>query len=162
MEQITEEMNVHETWYKEAHDQTVDSLAGFITHLMGDYQHDYGTVCHAIAASMMAAMYAANNTESGGITGFQASAVMWEVVKHINYSSNKIGLRIVDYDNMLYPQYKYKFEEKTLSPDRFRKLQKEAEELLKNESDHANPKVVEHWKSIVDGNVPFGYTIKEG
>ena len=36
---------------------------------------DYGTVCHAIALSAVA------RTAQGGITGFQAGAVMWEFIK---------------------------------------------------------------------------------
>lgn len=158
---INEEMGVHNAWYVEARKQRIDSLEGFINHLMNDYIHDYGTVCHAIAASMMAALHAANETERGGITGFQAGAVMWEVIRHMSYSDNKTGLRIINYDDMLFPQYAYKFTERKISKDMFEALQKEAAERLKTERDHAHPKVIEHWQSIVDGKVPFGYEIEK-
>ena len=58
---------------------------------------DYGTVCHAIALSAVATAWAANKTAQGGITGFQAGAVMWEFIKNWSYSSNKTGMRLVDY-----------------------------------------------------------------
>lgn len=159
---ITEEMNVHKEWYEEARKQSVDTLEDFIKHLMGDYGHDYGTYCHAIAASMMATLYSINHSEEyGGITGFQASCIMWEIVRRMCFSDNKTGLRLINYDNMLYPQYEYKFKEKTITKGTFEALQKEAKEKLEEDDGFAHPAVVAHWQSIVDGEVPFGYQVKE-
>ena len=157
---ITEEMNLHEQWYKDARNQTIDTIGEFTRHLMEDYRHDYGTVCHAIAASMMATMYAANDTEYS-ITGFQASQVMWEVIKHMIFTTNQIGLRIIDYDKMLYPQYESFFTDRKITKEQFEMLQKVAKEKLELDRDGMHPKVVKHLESIVDGKVPFGYTIKE-
>jgi hypothetical protein len=67
---------------------------------------------------------------------------------------------MIDYDNMLFPQYAYKFE-KTISSDIWKLLQEEAQRKLEEDSDYANPDVINHWKSIVDGVVPFGYKIEE-
>ena len=50
--------------------------------------------------------------------------------------------------------------EKTIPQDIFESLQKAAKEKLEKEH-HAHPVVVEHWKKIIDGEVPFGYIIKE-
>ena len=33
---------------------------------------------------------------------------MWEFIKHWNYTDNKTGMKMVNYDDMLYPQYDYK------------------------------------------------------
>ena len=137
---ITEEMCIHEKWYIEAHKQRIDSLEGFVNHLMNDYIHDYGTVCHAIAASMMAALYAADETKYGGITGFQAGAIMWEVIRHMLFSTNACGLRLIDYDNMLYPQYEYKFTEHKLSKETFEALQKEAANRLEKDRKKTRPR----------------------
>ena len=65
---------------------------------------------------------------------------------------------MIDYDNMLYPQYKNNFSQ-TISKETFEALQKAAEEKLK--AGGAHPIVEEHWKSIVSGNVPFGYMIDD-
>lgn len=161
--QITEEMGIHKEWYKEANEQTLDTLMDFINHLMNDYYHDYGTICHAMAASMMATMWAIDHSDRGGITGFQASHVMWQVVRNICYRSNVTGLKITDYDDMLFPQYAYKFD-KVMSSEQFAVLQSEAEKRLKEneESEHkAHPTVVAHWTAIAAGIPPFGYRIKK-
>lgn len=84
---------------------------------------------------------------------------MFDFIRDWNFSNNKCGLKIIDYDDMLYPQYYDKFK-KTISRETFEELQKEAEENLKN-TEYAHPNVVAHWQSIVDGKVPFGYKIKD-
>ena len=98
-----------------------------------------------------------------GLTGFQASVAMWDFIRLFIYRSNQCGLRIVDYDNMLYPQYEYKFE-KTISRETWSNIVKTAKKYLEeyeNKGNNASANVVNHWKSIVDGNVPFGYTVKD-
>ena len=158
MKAITEEMHLEKEWYKEAGEQTTDTLNSFINYIMNDYGHDYGTVCHAFAACALATIHACNKAEQGGITMFQASAVMWDIVGQLLYPNNKCGLRMIDYDDMLYPQYDDKFD-KTIDSYTFNALQNEAKELL--EKDSAHPHVIAHWQSIVDGVVPFGYKIKD-
>jgi hypothetical protein len=67
---------------------------------------------------------------------------------------------MINYDDMLYPQYEHKFE-KTISSDIWKLLQEEAQRKLEEDSEYANLDVINHWKSIVDGVVPFGYKIEE-
>lgn len=162
MEKISEEQNLEKIWFEEAGEQTIETLPQFINHIMNDYDHDYGTICHAIAACSLAAAWAANKHEQGHITGFQASFVMWDFIKEWMYSGNQSGLRIVDYDDMLYPQYKDKFD-KIISKETFEGIQKAAQESLEEvkQGREAHPDVIKHWESIVAGNVPFGYKIKE-
>lgn len=161
-EQINEEMDLEKEWYAEAAKQTLKTLPGFINHVMNDYIHDYGTVCKAIAACAIAAAWAANeeNGAQGGITGFQAVAVMWEFIRIWEFTSNKTGLKILDYDNMLYPQMADKFEKK-ISRGVWNLLQKEAKERLEKDGESAADSVVAHWRSIVAGKVPFGYVVKD-
>jgi hypothetical protein len=161
--QITEEQKIHEQWYKESSNQTLETLPEFIRHLTEDYNHDYGTICHAIAAGSIATAWAINKSPEGGITGFQAGAIMWEFIKHWNYTGNKLGLRIVNYDDLLYPQYEDRFTN-TISRDHWERVQEEANKKLEEvnlEITVADRRVVAHWQSIVDGNLPFGFTIKE-
>lgn len=156
--EITEEMGVHKEWYKQAKEITAETLPEFIRHLSEDYNHDYGTICHALAAGAIATCWVINRSPSGGITGFQAGGVMWEFIKNWMHYEND-PMRLVKYDNMLYPQYGHNFE-KIISKNTFKWLQKEANEKL-TASENAHPEVIEHWKSIVDGQVPFGYEIGE-
>ena len=160
-QKITEEMKVHEKWYKEAKDQTLETLPAFLKKLTEKYSHDYGTICHAIAASAIATAWAVNATPTGGITGFQAGAVMWGFVRNWKFSNNKSGLRIIDYDDMLFPQYEEKFTNKSISESTWIALQKEANLRLADNNEFANSKVVAHWQSIADGNIPWGYELSE-
>lgn len=152
------EFEVKEQLEKERKDiKSFDDLVNFLQKVKDNCNTGYGTAPRAIAqAALATAWYLASDF---GITGFQAGFVMWDFIRGWNYRSNKCGLKIVDYDTMLYPQYDYRFE-KIISKDTFEALKKEAEENLKD-SAHAHPNVINHWKSIVDGNVPFGYIIKD-
>lgn len=159
-EVITEEMHLQDEWYKKAKSMKPEDFPEFFRELTEDYIHDYGTVCHAMAAIGLAAMWAFNNSEGsrGGITGFQAGCVMWEVIRHMNYESNKCGLRLQDMDNLLYPQYEYKF--LSISNDTWEAVQKETKMRL-SERDEVHPDVKKHWQSIVSGKVPFGLRIED-
>lgn len=137
--------------------KTFDELISFLQRVKDTCNTGYGTAPRAIAqAALATAWYLSSDF---GITGFQASFVMWDFVLDWLYCSNECGLKMVNYDDMLYPQYAYKFE-KTISKDTFEALQKTAKKNLE-EHNGAHPAVIAHWKSIVDGNVPFGYVVKD-
>lgn len=147
-----------EEWKKQAKSvESIEEFNDFYNHLMNDYHHDYGTVCRAIGELAVAAASLGANEQ--GITGFQAGFVMWEFLGNWLYNHNKVGLGIIDFDNMLYPQYQYKFE-KTITPRLWDALQKEAASRLDKDSGLAHPDVIKHWKSIIDGTVPFGYKVE--
>ncbi len=135
-----------------------ESIDAFIQELHSKYEHDYGTVCHAMAAVAVQAARKFNDGPQGGITGFQAGAVMWEFIKEFMHLEGP--MKLVQYNDMLYPQYFSKFDQ-TISSDIWKNLQAKAmENLIKagnNQSTH--PNVIAHWKSIVEGIVPFGYVV---
>lgn len=121
-----------------------------------DIENEYDTAPHKIAQAMLeVGHYLAGKH---GISGFQAGGVMWEVIEEWMYSGNKCGLKLVDYDNMLYPQYDYKFD-KTISADTWYNLQEQAKEMLATED--ACSSVRKHWQSIADGVIPFGYSLRK-
>lgn len=146
-------------WYVEARKQTRETLPAFLDHLMNDYEHDYGTICHAMSCGAIATIWTIDHSSQGGITGFQSGAIMWEFLKHWNFRSNKTGLRIIDFDDMLYPQYADQFEKK-IRKSTWEALQKEAREFWAKSPD-AHPDVIAHWKSIGEGVIPFGYSVSE-
>lgn len=132
-------------------------LVSFLEDVKENCNCGYGEAPRAIArAALATAWYLAGEF---GITGFQAGFVMWDFIFGWNYPTNKCGMKIVNYDDMLYPQYQDKFE-KVISKDAWEALQKEAAERLK-ENEWARPDVKSHWQGIVDGVVPFGYKVKE-
>ena len=120
---------------------------------------DYGKIVYAMSACMIATSKYIDRSNVGGITGFQASFVGWEMVREFMIHDNKTSLKIVNYDEMLYPQYESNFQ-KTISQNTWKSLQKQAEIGLK-ESPDAHPEVLKHWESIVKGKVPFGYKVRE-
>lgn len=157
---ITEDMGLQKEWYERAKSMKPDDFPEFFRELTEDYEHDYGTVCHAMAAIGLAAMWAFNKSEGarGGITGFQSGCVMWEVIRHMNYESNKCGLRLLDMDDLLYPQYEHKFT--AISKGTWDAVKKEAQKRL-TERGTAHHDVVDHWESIINGKVPFGLRIED-
>ena len=217
---------IKQDWEKKSKAATLETLPDFLKELSESYNHDYGTICHAVAIGATAAAWAMNKSEQGGITGFQAGAIMWEFIRSWNYSSNKTGLKLVDYDNFLFPQYEDSFE-KTLSLSIWESIKEEAikniyeadteyseylkkleqykidiDEFVEKYPDYHDRKkyydplgigtgdewvaenkkkesgfefapqkpycpiddsspVYQHWQSIVDGVIPFGYVVSE-
>lgn len=126
------EQDFRDKYYSQVSKQTLETLPEFINQLIKDGT-GYGSVCCAVAAAALSAAWAVN--KKAGITGFQAGAVMWEFIQQWQYKSNKTGLKIVDFDNMLYAQYEDNFQ-KTIGKSVFESLQKEAQSHL--DKDKAN------------------------
>lgn len=136
---------------------TLEELKNYVKDIEKNYNYDYEVAPRAIAQGALAVAWYLE--QEMGITGFQASFVMWDFIIGWQFRYNKCGLKQIDYDEMLYPQYEDKFE-KVISENTWKKLQEQADvNLKKNPSAH--PEVIEHWKNIVAGNVPFGYKVKE-
>lgn len=156
---INEEMKLHEEWFKEARGQTLETLPSFIEKLATQYNHDYGTICHAIVAAAIGTAWAMDSSECGGITGSQAGFIMWGFIRQWNYNSNKLGLKLINYDNLLYPQYEDNFKNK-ISVEHWERVREVAKEELK-EKTNAHPTVITHWQSIVNGKLPFDFVLED-
>ena len=152
------EFEVKEQLEKERKDiKSFDDLVNFLQRVKDNCNTGYGAAPRAIAqAALATAWYLASDF---GITGFQAGFVMWDFIRDWQYLDNKCGMKLVNYDDMLFPQYDYKFD-KTISKDTLEALQKEARKLLE-ERDYIHPDVRQHWIAIASGGVPFGYDVKE-
>ena len=75
---------------------------------------------------------------------------------------NKMGdgfTSVTNYDDMLDPGNKHLFE-KHISREAFEDLQEKAQELL-DSVETVHPAFRKHWEVIVQGRVPFGYSITE-
>lgn len=156
---IKEEDNIQDEWYQETKNVTLDTLPAFLRKLTEDYGHDYGTICHALAAAGLAAVRAVDKSPAGGITGFQAGAVMWQFMIEWQGWRDK-PMRLVDFSNILYPQYEHKFRP-TITPSTWEWLQTKAAENIATVHKETAQVVKQHWMSIVKGKVPFGLTIEE-
>lgn len=154
---IKEEDGVHEAWLKEAKQiETPEQLADFTDRLMTDYEHDYGTIIHAIWAAMMAAFYCLEHSDQGGITGFQASCLGRSALQE--FMGVNGPARVLKFEEMLYPQSAERFAPQ-LSAESWNWLQEKAAESLQEQT-AAHAQVRAHWVAICDGQVPFGWTVK--
>lgn len=148
----------YEKWYTEAKKQTIETLPAFMKKILNEPQ-DYGSIVEAIAACAIGAAWAADHSDSGGITGFQGSGVMWRFVQSWMCLQDSCGLKLIDYDKMLYPQYEDEFTKKTINKETWNAMRKKAAELWLEGS--GAERVRDHWHSIMEGNVPFGYQVEE-
>lgn len=146
-----ETTDIREQWMAEANKQTLDTLPAFLSALK-DHQHDYNTCVYATAAAMVGTMWAMN--EHLGLTGFQSGGVGWEVMRKMHSFDGPA--KLVLYENMLFPQYERKFQ-RTIDQDTADWLKDEAAKKLATGS--GSDEVRAHWQTIVDGRIPFGYTV---
>lgn len=136
----------------------LDDLFELIEDVKDNYNTGYGVAPRAIA--QVAVATASYLLSEMGCTGFQASCCMWDFIRDLIYINNKTGFKIINYDDLLYPQYEYKFLDSTISKKQWETLQQEAQKAL-NERDLVCFEVYAHWQNIVDGRVPFGFSVKE-
>lgn len=151
--------DIKKSWERKAADMKPEGLMEFLRHLHEDYIHDYGTIVHAMSTFSVAAAWSFNKSEQGGITGFQAGFVMWGFISQWQNLDNEIGLKLIDMDDLLFPQYEYKFTN-TISEDQAKKLKELAAEKLEKETT-AGTSVKNHWESLANGDLPFGFILKE-
>lgn len=134
-------------------------LIELIEEVKNNFNNGYGTAARSVGA--IAACVAKYLSSEMGLTGFQAGCAMWDFIYAFMYPNNKCGMRLINYDDMLYPQYYDNFHNTAIPKYTWEALQKQAKENLEKDTYFASPSVAKHWQSIVDGQVPFGYTVKE-
>lgn len=151
-------LKIRDDWYKRAADKsmTLETLPTFLKEL-AEFNHDYNTICYALAAGAVATAWALNRTPSGNITGFQASAIMWEFMGAWNHVEAPAWL--LKGEDMLFPQYAEKFN--SVSRETFAWLQEHARKKLDEKDGMAHARVKAHWQAIADGKVPFGLSIRD-
>ncbi len=138
--------------------KTIDDLTTFIQRIESECNTGYGQSARAIAQASVATFYYLAGKM--GITGYQASCALWDVIRDVNYTDNKCGMKLVDYDKMLFPQYDYVFEKK-ISSDTWELLQSQAKNNLTRNLEFCHDAVVNHWENIANGMVPFGYVVSD-
>lgn len=154
--------NIWEGWFKEAKKCRLDdgSLAKFIDHLKNDYKHDYGTSARATAAAAFATANAFARYE--GLTYFQWSCVAMDVLGQMCFPDNKLGYMVIDYDDLLYPQYEYRFTERKISAEGAEKLRQEAKTRISESDGLVHPDVMAWWQKLANGQFPEWLKVEEG
>lgn len=125
--------------------KTVEELTEYINSLV-DRRHDYGTCVYAVSMAALATFYYVSHKL--GATGFQASCADLDFLKRSR--SYKHGFMVLDYNNLLYPQYldEERFPSwQDLTKKNAKWLKEEAGKLLTKSPD-AHPEVLAHWKRL--------------
>ena len=115
-------------------------------------EHDYGTCVYAVSLASVATF----NFMAGqlGITGFQASMADLDILRRTR--NLKQGFRILNYENLLFPQYLTREHFPTqddLLEENKEELSKEAKRLLAERDGDVHPEVKARWEyvaSLVD------------
>jgi len=147
-----------ETKYKEAREQKPETVGEFIQELVKTPM-DYNTSAYVCSIAAIAGASAANT----GITVFQADCIMWEFVTRWMPDYRGRPLKLINYENMLYPQYYNKFQ-KWIGNDTWEWLQTEAKKKIAEDDFNcykADTRVRSHWECIAEGMIPFGYIVCE-
>ena len=156
--------DVIDSWFDESWNVTRETLPDYISKIMDEYSFDYGSYVYAVTACALATAHACGKE----LSGFQASYVGLQFVYQWTYSHVKSGISVRNWDDMLYPQYADEFCN-TIPKHTWKRLQKEAKERIANykrsiddqSARYIHPDVLNHWQSIVDGKIPFGYKVSE-
>lgn len=141
---------------------SIEDLCALIKEVENNFHVDYETTPKAIGAVCSTiADYLSNKL---GLTGYQYNVVMWTFICSYMYGNIRTGIELVNYDKMLCPDTEEKFN-KYISSNTWKNLQKEAQKNLDNYKNnklvHPSLEYVKHWQSIIDGQVPFGYKVKD-
>lgn len=136
-------------------DVTVDCLESFVREELKKSGPD-GQI-EAMARAAAAALCAVENALGHG-SGTMSGMAIWKFIRLVNpMLVGKVGARIINYEDMLYPQYREHFQ--SIPLDVWKTMQKEAAERLRDGKARTK-EVQEHWQRIVDGVVPFGFRVR--
>lgn len=152
------EQEYKEFIYKKAEEVNSEEALLVLIKEIKEFDHDYGTIVYGCMAAMIAAFKVINNSPAGGITGFQAGCLGWECIH--KFMIIEAPCKIVNYNNMLFPQYAYEFE-KTITSETWFALRTRAKEKLNKNQEYYHPDVLAHLTKVAEGVIPFGYEIKD-
>ena len=122
--------------------RTKEQLTEYIESLV-NRQHEYGTCCYALSMAADAAFnYVAHKL---GVTGFQSSIADLDFIRRTRLMKGPFML--LKAEDMLYPQYN--LIDKTMhAKQKWQTWAKEEANKKLQETDHAHPDVIEHWKNL--------------
>jgi len=89
---ITESDGLQDIWYAQAREQRLDTLEQFIGSMLEPYEHDDSTLCHAMAAAMLAAMWAVLRHPKGQNIGQVREQLLCLVLEHAFCLSGRVQI----------------------------------------------------------------------
>lgn len=144
---------IRESWEERA--KVCESLDEFVGELLS-HDHDYGTIVWAIAAAMKAAYYRINRSPEGGITGFQASCLAWEMLDHFGLK-DPVGMRLIGYSELCFPQHEDHFT--SIPWQMWENAKNFAQAQVEEHGSYMAASVRSHMMDVAAGKVPFGLKV---
>jgi hypothetical protein len=158
LEESKEFKELKQEWFK-FEPKTEQELFDFIHKLTTEYANDYGTCVHMCVALMKATFEYFNELE--GMTGFQVGCMKWEVLQEIFGVRDEIGMKLLSYENIFYPQYDKEFSKITIDKKQFDKIIKMArKELREADTNFVHPNVIMRWQELAAGILPDYVEVK--
>lgn len=146
-----------EEWYAAAEQQTAESIGGFIRALASTKCEEKNGNIEMALASMVAALNVLEKEYGYKFSQVQKECMAIEIQRALGLLQSKAGVHVLDYDDMLDWRLQIFFAN-LIGESAWETLQKEAARRLEKWPE-ADEKDRVHWQSIVDGKVPFGYTV---
>lgn len=143
--------------------KTIDELCSWMEERMEeldrmDPEEAYNAAVKTFRDILVATLDTLDRQPQGGITGFMHEWIVKMFMVKELYPDSRCGVRVLDLDDMLYPQNREMF--MTVDSETWATLQGMALEKSRMHPG-AHPDVMAHWQSIVDGKVPFGMVVRE-
>ena len=175
---LTEQMGEHEQWYAQASSlREKTDLVSFIDHLMNDYSHDLETVVHAMAAGSLACISVMNLYPEGYISSGQKHKLLGLLVRR--FANMQGPIMLVQWLGVLNHTNSSMFN--TIPAGVWQQIQEHAASILEQDMRQREADVsrfsqqeklahqqsllaeeqVQHLKSILSGNAPWGLRIGE-
>lgn len=164
-QKITEEMGLQKIWKEHAEKVRMsDEVKIFIDELQNNYEHDYGTIVHALEAVMIAAYNVLEKSPQGGITGNQAGYLGWTFVRRF-ITDTKGPQRVVTYEHLLYPHLVNR-SFLAISKETMKWVREEAKRKLEQTEFERyeiqpNPELKAYWEELIAGKIPEGMHLEE-
>ena len=122
--------------------KTPEELMEYVKTLT-DRPHDYGTCVYAMSHAAVAAFNFV--AQKLGVTGFQASCADLDILKHTRRLRRG---QVLDYENLLYPQYQHAWPSWDALLEKNKKWLKEEATKRLAESPDASGAVSDHWRKL--------------
>jgi len=156
------ELQLRDNWMEAASKvKSLEAFEKFYKKLCA-HEHDYGTIVHAVSALGIAGCWLMEHSPQGGITGFQAGCVMWDLVRGWMPEYKDGHLKILDYDDLLWPQNLDRFQHiipKEVAEELHKKAKKEVKEHKRGKD--CSEAVYDHWVKIANSWLPDFITMRD-
>lgn len=151
-------------WFEKASQvRTIEQFKELYDYLFnGNICHTYDSAAHATSALAIAGGHLGSSTE--GITGFQASYVKFDFLRQWDNIGKCVGLQVIDYDDLCFPQYVKKFPLKRIKKDMWLAVQRACKEKLESLDVNGNRacyKVRQYWGDVCSGIIPSSVVVVE-